>query len=89
MSRIQFRCPKCGDSKFGSSRNEDGSLTRYCHGQVLMEPPIDAYAQCDYSAHESDDYKHFVLAFETPAQFAGALMSEQGLVGTAVQAMKP
>lgn len=40
-----FRCPQCGSDHFGSSRDSDGSWTRYCHGWCTWSgAPEDAVA---------------------------------------------
>lgn len=46
-----FKCPKCGSGMFGSARNDDGTWTRHCHGNEQWK--------CDFTAHDSDDSKHF------------------------------
>ncbi len=49
----RFHCPICGTYKFGSAQNEDGTLTRHCHGYKKG-------MRCCFSFHEKDDNKYFV-----------------------------
>jgi hypothetical protein len=60
------------------------TLTRSCHGEVLLEQ-LDAYAQCAFTWPESDDYKHFVQSFATKEQFDKAYRAETEVEGLAVQ----
>lgn len=48
-----FICPICGGSYFGSSTNDDGTLTRNCHGTL-----------CGYSWHENDDGCHLFISWD-------------------------
>ncbi len=55
-----FICPNCGDTKFGSSEQPDGSLVRHCHGVL----DGDEAAPCSFTWPESDDHKYFHLPLE-------------------------
>ena len=50
-----FVCPNCGDTKFGSLQQADGTLIRSCHGNVNDEEP------CRFSWINSEDQKYFHL----------------------------
>lgn len=52
-------CPNCGDTKFGSTAMQDGSLIRTCHGSPDDEEP------CAFQWPATDDhlYFHLPLAF--------------------------
>ena len=61
-----FRCPNCGDTKFGSITMPDASLTRCCHGAVNDEEA------CTSSWPNCDDHLHFYL----PLGFVLSIVSE-------------
>lgn len=69
---INFMCPKCGSSYFGSAQNNDGTLTRHCHG--------DETGRCRFKFQDSDDWKYFkrvtVESFETPDEYQKAVEEE-------------
>lgn len=46
-----FECPDCGGTYFGSSTNEDGTLTYHCHGDA-------DWHGCDFSCHQDDFEKY-------------------------------
>ncbi len=50
-----FVCPNCGDTKFGSIQQPDGTLLRACHGNVNDEEA------CGFRWPDSDDHKYFHL----------------------------
>jgi hypothetical protein len=51
-------CPNCGDTKFGSASQPDGSLIRSCRGNIDDETP------CQFHWSSSDDHKYFHLPLE-------------------------
>lgn len=51
---MNFKCPKCGSTQFGSVMNDDGSLTRSCHGYVRTN----IVRACTFSWHQKDDRKY-------------------------------
>jgi hypothetical protein len=53
-----FVCPECGDTKFGSTSMEDGSLIRSCYGST------DEYGPCTFQWPNSDDHKYFHLSLQ-------------------------
>lgn len=59
---IEFYCPRCGSSKFGSDLNAG---KRFCHG-----------GGCQFSWNTEDDYGHFVRVtrerFETAEELERA-----------------
>lgn len=60
LFHITMRCPNCHSTHFGSSQNEDGTFTRYCHDG------------CGDSWHEKDDETHFYLRFDEVLKLLGA-----------------
>lgn len=51
-------CPRCGDTKFGSTQLPDGTLLRTCHGSLDGETP------CMFQWPESDDHLYFYVPLE-------------------------
>jgi hypothetical protein len=51
-------CPNCGDTKFGSAVQSDGSLIRTCHGNVSDEEV------CAFKWLDADDHKYFYVAVQ-------------------------
>lgn len=51
----KFTCPQCGSFRWGSFRNDDKSLTRYCNG--IREVGNHARS-CGFTWHERDDAKY-------------------------------
>jgi hypothetical protein len=49
---LQYTCPECGSHRFGSWQNEDGTLTRHCHG-------IRENRYCQFKFHEKEDSQYF------------------------------
>lgn len=49
---MSFKCPQCGDFRFGSSRLDDGTLRRFCSGHT-----VDGMS-CTFNWHESDDARY-------------------------------
>jgi hypothetical protein len=56
--RGKLVCPNCGDTKFGSSSQPDGSLIRTCHGSVNDEQA------CAFRWPETDDHKYFYVTLQ-------------------------
>lgn len=63
VTRVEFVCPGCGGNTFGSSRNDDGTLTYRCHGFAHKQMTYTHY--CQFTWHESDMYKYMVLVTAT------------------------
>lgn len=49
-------CRLCGSTHFGSTINDDGSLTRHCHGYLADTP--NAHVPCRHKWHERDDAEY-------------------------------
>ncbi len=72
ITETKFICPKCGGRHFGSSRNDDDTLTYVCqenrHG-------------CKFRVHESEFWKHrarvttTVVPFESHDEYIKFLQS--------------
>lgn len=60
-----FRCPNCGDTKFGSTTMPDGSLIRGCQSEGNVEA-------CTFRWPSCDDHLHFYL----PLGFVLSVVSE-------------
>ena len=60
-------CPNCGDTKFGSLTEADGSLIRTCHGS------IDDDTNCGFRWPESDDHKYFHVPLELILRLKGSI----------------
>lgn len=58
-------CPNCGDTKFGSLLQPDGSLIRSCHGSENAETP------CRFKWPQSDDHKYFHVPLELVIRLKG------------------
>ena len=57
ISTGKLICEQCGSAYYGSSQNEDGSLTRHCHGGAYG-------VRCDNKWHESEDDKHLYVSWD-------------------------
>jgi hypothetical protein len=57
MRSTAFKCPQCGDFRFGSSRNDDGTWTRHCHGMIPIGEQ-QGWRACSFTWHEREDDKH-------------------------------
>ena len=72
----KFKCPKCGDYKYGSYSNEDDTLTRQCHGDDRC---------CSFEWHEKDDHFYEVATVDEleaeNAEFEKALIKISKLKG--------
>lgn len=69
---IQFVCPKCSGSAFGSSQEDDGSLARYCHGNDAKDSNVE---HCSFMFPEANDWKFFTVYGQhvTKDQYAEAM----------------
>ena len=73
---IQFRCPECGGSAFGSSQKDDGSMTRYCHANDARDS---TRSVCPFTFPMADDWRYFLVHGKhvTKAQYAAAMKELQ------------
>lgn len=91
QSYVEFECPKCHGSTFGSSRNPDGTWERMCHGTrrstvetgCAQHPVVEALQPCGFQWQEADDWQHFrlVTKFASREEFAPVLEASLNPVG--------
>ena len=55
---IKFKCPRCGGSAFGSTQENDGSLTRHC---LANDARDSKWATCSFTFPMADDWKYFTV----------------------------
>ena len=73
---IQFQCPECGGSAFGSSQEGDGSMARYCHANDARDS---TRSVCPFTFPMADDWKYFLVHGKhvTKDQYAEAMKELQ------------
>ncbi len=73
---MQFQCPKCGGSAFGSTQEGDDSMTRYCHGDDARDS---TRSVCSFTFPMDDDWRYFLVHGKhvSKAQYAAALKELQ------------
>lgn len=74
---MTFKCPVCGSYCFGSWRNDDGTLTRQCHGYIQDSSGMTR--ACTFQWPESDDAKYGLEDPSGEPEQVGQVMDQPNL----------